>query len=192
MNDVNESWADELAEENAAPVKESLIKMISRLVKDADNIEAVIYNHEEEIKKLKSSLKEILEKRIPDLMAQAEVKKLSTDTGLEVEVKPYVNISIPADNKAEAIRWLIEAGHGGIVKNEVVVPFAAGLNDAANELVKELRQQGYDHVEHDVKIHAQTLGAWGREMVEQAQLIPSCFNIHTGMTTKITEQKRKK
>lgn len=191
MNSVNDDWATEMASATPAP-SESVVAMVSRLVKNVETKQEQIAELEQRVAALKTEVKELLEKRIPDLMAQAEVKLLMTDTGLMVESKSFVNVSMNKDRKEEALGWLIANGHGGIVKNEVTIPFAAGLVDAAQELVKELTEKGYDQVEHEMTVHAQTLGAWGREMVEQGQLIPDCFNIFSGTSAKITEPKRKK
>lgn len=192
MSDIQNDWADAIEGEQNRPVQESIVKMVSRLVKDVEARQELLAEAEARVSALKAEIKDLLEKRIPDLMKQAEVNMLSTDTGLKVEIKPYVNVSMNKERKEEAMGWLIANGHGGLVKNEVTVPFAAGLVEAANELVKDLMARGYDAVEHDMTVHPMSLGAWGREMVEQGQLIPDCFTIYSGETAKITEPKRKK
>jgi hypothetical protein len=76
-----------------------------------------------------------------------------------------------------ALRWLVDHGHGGVIKNQVSVALDRGEDTRADELVVELRTKGYT-VEAKKDVHASTLGALVRELVAEGTVVPrNLFNL---------------
>lgn len=87
-----------------------------------------------------------------------------------------------------ALRWLVEHGHGGVIKNNVTVALDRGADDRADALVVELRAKGFD-VESKKDVHAGTLGALVRELIADGKIVPrDIFNLFDMRLAKISRK----
>lgn len=133
------------------------------------------------LQKAKDAEKKLLEREIPELMALMRQEKCTTSSGVEVTVKRDIKASLPGmeriAHRMNAFAWLIEHGHGGVIKNVVTVDLDRGEDTRADELVMELRAKGFDpQAKKDV--HAGTLGKLVRELMAEGKIIPKeNFNI---------------
>jgi hypothetical protein len=150
---------------------EDMFRVLHDLVERQVNAEAAVLTCEEELKRAKEVLRQIAEVQLPAHLDQMKLQEFTLQNGLKVEVGENIRASIPKDKKAEAIKWLIDNGHGGLVKTSVAVGFGAGEVDKAMELQTELLKLGFVP-ESDTGVHASTLGAFVRGALEEGQDIP--------------------
>ena len=100
----------------------------------------------------------------------------TTASGIKIKVKRDIKASLPGQDRVEdrlsAFRWLVEQGHGGVIKNNVTVALDRGADERADALVVELRGKGFD-VESKKDVHASTLSALARELMAAGKIIPT-------------------
>ena len=92
------------------------------------------------------------------------------EDGVTIEVKPFVSASISKANREEAYQWLMDNGHGDIIKNLVSVDVGKD-SEQAKLALDVLRNAGLEP-SNDKKVHPQTLKAFVREQVEKGTPIP--------------------
>ena len=115
-----------------------------------------------------------------------------TASGIEVKVKRDIKASLPGHERVEArmaaLQWLVEQGHGGVIKNNVTVALDRGEDSRADELVVDLRAKGFA-VESKKDVHAGTLGALVRELMAEGKIVPTDrFNIFDLRICKLTRK----
>jgi hypothetical protein len=130
---------------------------------------------EEQLQKLKNAEEQLLNRDIPDLLTRMRLEECTTASGVHVKVKREIRASLPGHDRVEArmgaFRWLIDNGHGGVIKNQVSVALDRGEDARADELVVELRAKGFD-VESKKDVHASTLSALVREVMANGKIVP--------------------
>jgi hypothetical protein len=131
---------------------------------------------EEQLQKCKQAEERLLTKDIPELLAKMRLDECTTASGIEVKVKREIKASLPGHERVEArlaaFRWLVDNGHGGVIKNSVAVTLDRGEDTRADELVVDLRAKGFD-VDQKKDVHTQTLGALVRELMEAGKIVPT-------------------
>ena len=147
---------------------------------------------EEQLQKCKQAEEQLLNKDIPDLLGKMRLEECVTASGIQVKVKREIKASLPGHDRVEArlgaFRWLIEGGHGGVIKNQVSVALDRGEDSRADDLVVELRGKGYE-VEAKKDVHASTLGALVRELMADGKIIPSgILNLFDMRIAKLTRK----
>lgn len=136
---------------------------------------------EDALQKLKQAEERLLNKEIPELLASMRLEECTTASGIEVKVKRDIKASLPGHERVEArmgaLRWLVDHGHGGVIKNQVSVALDRGEDARADELIVELRAKGFA-VEAKKDVHTSTLGALVRELIADGKLVPrDLFNL---------------
>lgn len=154
---------------------------LDRLTLAAERATEARKKAEDTLQKCKQLEDRLLQKDIPELLVKMRLGECTTASGIEVTVKRDIKASLPGHERIEArmaaLRWLIDQGHGGVIKNNVTVALDRGADDRADALVVELRSKGYD-VEAKKDVHAQTLGALVRELMADGKIVPrDIFNI---------------
>jgi hypothetical protein len=121
------------------------------------------------LKGLKQERQKLTTELIPGVMDEMGVDRLDVD-GVTVTRKLIVSASISDEKREQAFGWLRDNGLDDIIKNDVVVSFGRGEDNAAKNAVGILREQGFDP---DVKthIHPMTLKAFVKERVEDGKPI---------------------
>ena len=150
-------------------VDASETKTLSDMVRKLRHVDQEIEKAEASIKAFKQERQKLTTELIPGLMDSMGVDRLDVD-GVTVTRKLIVSASISEENRERAFGWLRENGLDDIIKNDVVVSFGKGQDNAAKNAVGLLREQGFDP---DVKthIHPQTLKAFVKERVEDGKPI---------------------
>jgi hypothetical protein len=137
-------------------------------------LQSEVADLDQQLKDKKRELRNVEELELPEAMDKVGLSEFKTTTGLKVSVKPFYNASIPSERKDEALDWLELEGHGGIIKTEVSVSFGKG-ELAQAQAFKEFAR-GFNEVAVDPElsrgVHAQTLKAFVREMIEGGAAIP--------------------
>lgn len=147
---------------------------------------------EEETQRRKQLMERLLNKDIPELLAKMHLDECTTASGIEVKIKREIKASLPGHDRVEArmgaLRWLVDHGHGGIIKNNVTVALDRGADERADALVVELRAKGFE-VEAKKDVHAQTLGALVRELMAEGKVVPTAlFNLFDMKLAKLSRK----
>lgn len=144
-------------------------KNLSDLVRTLRAVDSDIEKTEQALKGLKQERQKLTTELIPGVMDEMGVDRLDVD-GVTVTRKLIVSASISDEKREQAFGWLRENGLDDIIKNDVVVSFGRGEDNAAKNAVGILREQGFDP---DVKthIHPMTLKAFVKERVEDGKPI---------------------
>lgn len=135
---------------------------------------------------------QLLTKDIPELLASMRLDKCTTASGIQVALKREIKASLPGHERVDArmgaLRWLVEQGHGGVIKNQVAVALDRGEDNRADELVAELRTRGFA-VESKKDVHASTLGSLVRELVAEGRIVPrDLFNLFDMRIAKLSRK----
>jgi hypothetical protein len=165
---------------------------LDKLTLQAERIIAERKKAEEHAEKLKKAEDQLLNKDIPELLEKMRLDACTTASGIEVKVKKDIKASLPGHERVEhriaALRWLVDNGHGGVIKNQVYVALGRGDDEKADSLVVDLRTQGFD-VEAKKDVHAGTLAALFRELVEDGKIVPrDIFNVFDLKIAKIARK----
>jgi hypothetical protein len=147
---------------------------------------------EDALQKCKQAEEKLLNKDIPELLAKMRLDECTTASGIEVKVKREIKASLPGHERVEArmgaLRWLVEHGHGGVIKNNVLVALERGADERADALVVELRAKGFD-VESKKDVHAMTLSALVRELMTEGKIVPrDLFNLFDMKLAKLSRK----
>ena len=165
---------------------------LDKLTLQAERLTEQRKRAEEQLQKLKQAEEQLLHKDIPELLAKMRLDDCVTSSGIQVKVKREIKASLPGHERVEArmgaLRWLIEHGHGGVIKNQVSVALDRGEDSRADALVVELRTKGFD-VEAKKDVHASTLGALVRELVANGTIVPrEYFNLFDMRLAKLSRK----
>lgn len=165
---------------------------LDRLTLRAERATEARKQAEDQLQKAKKAEEQLLHRDIPELLAKMRLDECTTTSGIQVKVRREIKATLPAHERAQdrlgALRWLVDQGHGGIIKNQVNVTLDRGEDSRADELVVELNSRGYA-VEAKKDVHASTLGALVRELVANGTLIPrNLFNLFDLKIAKLTRK----
>jgi len=178
---------------DADPDQEAVARAFAELDKltlQAERATAARKRAEDELTKAKAAEERLLTKEIPELLAKMRLDDCVTSSGLTVKMKREIKASLPGKERVEqrmgGLRWLVDHGHGGVIKNLVSVELDRGEDTRADELVVDLRSKGFE-VEAKKDVHAQTLSALVRELMAEGKIVPrDLFNIFDMRIAKIS------
>lgn len=147
---------------------------------------------DKQIEEVEAHLKQLTENRnklsmvlIPDKMAEIGMSEFRLTSGAKVTVKPFYSGKIIEGKEQEALKWLDENQHGGVIKSEVQVPFERGKREKLEALILLLSGNGYNFVKKE-GVHAMTMKALLRELTEEGKTMPpEYFTTFVGKTTKV-------
>lgn len=147
---------------------------------------------EENLQKCKQHEERLLNKDIPELLAKMHMDECTTSSGISIKVKREIKASLPGHDRVEArmgaLRWLVEQGHGGVIKNNVTVALDRGADERADALVADLRSKGFD-VESKKDVNHMTLGALVRELIAAGKIVPTAlFNLFDMRLAKLSRK----
>jgi hypothetical protein len=126
--------------------------------------------------------REELEHRIPELLERMRMKKCTTLSGVEIVLKDEIKAAMPgrervADRLA-LLAWLVDNGHGGVIKNAITVELDRGEDTRADELLTRLRADGFE-ASADKVVHPGTLSSLAKELIEAGKVVPTdIMNLH--------------
>ena len=188
--------------EAAALLRESLqqppaptpgqLTALSNLVGKRSELAERIGKGEALLATLKAELRTIDEEHLPNLMDACGMSTFKTKDGLEVEVKPIAAVNPVVADRPKVYEWLRAHGHGGLIKTKVTAFFDHGKS-LTDKLRAQLEKLGVK-LEVDESVHAQTLGAWAREMHEQGKLtsLPEFFKVYVGNRATVKQSRSDK
>lgn len=165
---------------------------LDRLTLRAERASEARRQAEASLQKCKQAEDQLLQRDIPELLAKMRLDECTTTSGIQIKIKREIKAALPGHDRVAArsgaLRWLIEQGHGGVIKNLVTVTLDRGEDNRADELVAELNIKGYA-VEAKKDVHASTLGALVRELVADGKIVPrDLFNLFDMRIAKLTRK----
>lgn len=180
---------------DADPDQEAVARAFAELDKltlAAERFTAQRKQAEEQLQKLKQAEEQLLNKDIPELLGRMRLDQCTTSSGIQVKVKREIKASLPGHERVDArmgaLRWLVDHGHGGVIKNQISVALDRGEDNRADALVVELRGKGFD-VESKKDVHASTLGALVRELIADGKIVPrDLFNLFDMRIAKLSRK----
>jgi hypothetical protein len=165
---------------------------LDKLTLQAERLTAQHQQAEDHALKLKQAKEQLLNKDIPELLGKMRLDECTTSSGIQVKVKREIKASLPGHERVEArmgaLRWLVEHGHGGVIKNQVAVVLDRGEDTRADELVVKLRAEGFD-VESKKDVNHMTLSALAREQFAEGKIMPrDLFNLFDMRIAKLSRK----
>ena len=124
--------AIELMAQAAAEAPKANLQEVKRLAARLVVIEDEIKQCEDYIAKAKKEREEIRIRTLPGVMFELGIDSVSIDNH-QCTLEPLVQATLPKDpiQRQEAVEWLVDNGHGGIIKRQLTVELPKG--DAATE-----------------------------------------------------------
>ena len=179
MNDVNLPSDEKIKElSNLATVQVALENQIERA--------------EELLSKLKKDLRDISEFKLPELMSEIGMSEFKLVDGAKITIQPICTGKIDDTNREPCIDWLMDNGHGALLKSTLELNFNKGekldyevISALINESLKQLDLQYKQKLDRGV--HYATLNAFIKEQITNGEQFPmELFKVYLGRKTKIT------
>lgn len=167
------------------------LQMVRDLANDLYLLEKEIDKMEEDVKRKKAEKNDLAQKTIPDLMASLGLSEMASKDGTwKLTIKPFYDAKIDETNEVPCFAWLLENGHGALIKNTVKCDFDREDHEQVDKVMKILEEAGFEF-ENAMKIHPQTLKAFVKEQIEAGAPFPSeTFKVHNGMKAEIKKGKK--
>ena len=177
-NEVQE-WTNE--------VSDGELNIVSDLAKKQLQLARQVATLEEDLKAKKEELRLTSEQELPDAMQAAGLNQIVLNTGEKISINEFYNAHISKANQEVAYQWLVENGHEGLIKNEVLLKFGREESTVVDETVSALQSRGLSP-EVRQSVHPSTLKAFVKEQFTSGNDIPTePFGIYIG--TKATIKK---
>lgn len=123
-----------------------------------------------------AKLKEVAEKLVPEIMAEIELTKVTTQDGIAVEIKETLRASIAqgdVEQQAKAFKWLDDNGHGFLIKREFKILFGKNEEKWANQFEGQLKRRKKPlKAERKQSVHSGTLAAFLMEQLKKGVEVP--------------------
>lgn len=123
-------------------------------------------------------------------MTAAGLTELKLEDGSTLAVKEDVNVSVSQDNQRAAYRWLRDHELGSIIKNVASIDLRAAGDEFVQALNDLAGSAGVD-IETKETIHAATLKATVKELLEKGTVLPPCFSVHEFKKASVKEPELK-
>lgn len=151
------------------------LALIRRDANELVELEQKIEDAEKTLKGLTDRKKTLEETTLPELMLQAGVSVIGVGNRV-VEVTPLVEASLPREDtnkRAAALEWLMDNGHGGVIKRELLLDLPKGdektlhlVVDAIKAAAPKLRPV------IEATVHASTYKALAKKLVTSGATVP--------------------
>ncbi len=153
-----------------------------------DKVEAA----EEALKESKKELELVAQTTVPEALENMGLEEFTVEDIGRIVVNEKIRAAPPAKRRAEAYKWLIENGHGDIVKTHVVTSFDRSEIDDAQALLAEL-QGKFTATKLDTKVEGATMTAWVKGQLDDGKEFPlDLFGVHQFKTAEIKKPRAKK
>jgi hypothetical protein len=162
------------------------IHRIAELANKQLELERSVVSLELQLKEAKETLRAVQEHDLPDALAEAGVSEIRLADGSRVKVEPFVTAHISKAKQEEAHQWLIDNGHGDIIKREVSCAFGKGDNNY-QKVVQAINAIGLNPSLKE-GVHHMTLKGFAKEQMEAGSDIPvDLFGLYSGFKAKIAK-----
>lgn len=141
---------------------------------------------EAELKSAKELLRRVEEEDLPQMMKELGMRSFNLADGSSITLHEKLSAAITKANKDQAHEWLRANDFGGIIKGNVVVPFAKGEEQAARAFVATIHNERPD-AEFAETVHHSTLKAFVKEQRSRGVNVPvDLFAVHVYDTVKVS------
>jgi hypothetical protein len=147
------------------------LSLLSRLADELNAAELAEAKLEAALAEAKAKVTDLAERQIPELMDEVGIKTITTTSGFRVDVRRIIRASIPAGSKEEAMKWLDDNGHSGLIKRSVRVAFDRTQETEARKLEAQLGKK-FENVKTELKVEPSTLAAFIGERLANGDAIP--------------------
>lgn len=152
---------------------DAAFQKIHDLVSQAIIAEREMIEADELAKTKRENHRRVIEELLPTAMDELGLEKFRTRDGLDIKIKKDLTCSLAADRKEAGFRWLEEKGHGSVIKREVVVSFAKGMENEATAVVQELTTAHPTlPVSSERSVHPSTLKSLIKTLLEEGEAVP--------------------
>jgi len=173
------------AEAPALPEEEQIADL-SAMVKELVQVRNQLEQLEETRKELAKKEQRLGGELIPGKMQELGVSSLTVDDR-KVSCKPFYSAKIKPESEPLAFNWLEEAGHGDVIKGELIVAYRRPDREMAMA-IKAYVKETYE-IDANIKlgVHHSTLRALARELIEDEGIVPppDLFDLFIGQQTLI-------
>ena len=152
-------------------------KQLGRVATMANQIVAFdkdIAEDEKALKLKKEQRRKLAEDFLPALMTEHGLTEITLSDGSKVSVKKFYSCTIPADKTLQALEWLRDNGHDGLIKHRVTIDFTRDKDDQALVLKEELEDRGLYPSDKEW-VEPSTLRGFAREQVENGKDLPDAL-----------------
>ena len=183
--DIFEEMEADAIDASVIPDDKKLVS-IAGIAQRQLSLEGHVSRMEDYLQALKSQLKDVQTRELPDAMTELGLSEIKLDTGEKILIKPFVSASISADRKEEAHSWLRDNGHGDIIKHTVTADVGRD-QEIAHSALQALSKLGLKPLDKEA-VHSGTLKVFVREQVEAARSLPlELFGAYMGQKSTITK-----
>jgi hypothetical protein len=144
---------------------------LSQLAEDLFDAETDVVNKAAELKAAQGKVRNLAEAVIPEAMEELGMDVIVTKSGLKVEVEDKLSAKKLTHRHDAALKWLRDNNQAGLIKTAVSVPFSAGSEGDADELVEQLAGEGFAAAKA-VEVHHSSLAAAIRSMLAEGVDVP--------------------
>ena len=177
----NTDYLDYVGPEKAA---DGELSRLTQLAEEQAAAAAKVAELEAALEAARGDLRDIAERRVPELMDQIGVAEFKTASGLKIKIEETIRASIPKAVLPRACAWLREHGNAAMIKRAIAVEFGKGEDERADALYQELSAT-YE-VDDKVSVHPSTLSAFVREKLREGEEVPlDLFGVHRQRVSKI-------
>jgi hypothetical protein len=182
---MTSNFLNELEEDSKDIPADDKLKKINTLYERFASLSKSIAILEERLSLEKKELNKITDFEIPLAMSEAGCQKFVTDSGFQLEVKPFYTAKIDDDNRDDCFSWLRDNDFDDLIKHQISIKLNKGEDSIAEKIIEELRKLGTSFIDEE-SIHHRTLTAFVKERIEKGEDFPlSLFRVYIGQTTKV-------
>ena len=165
----------EMMAQAAAQRSQSDLKDVRRLAARLVAIEDEISECEARIAVLKKEREEVRVHTLPGIMFELGIDSVTIDNH-HCKLEPLVQATLPKDpeQRQQAVEWLVDNGHGGIVKRELKVDLPKG-DAVTEELVRDAVTDAAPGlvVATTYNVHHSSYTALARQLVRDGVTVPT-------------------
>lgn len=138
-----------------------------------------------DLKAAEEDLRKYSDKLLPTKMDELGIATFETSSGISVEVKEDIRVSVPPENRPKAWDWMEKGGYGALIKSTVITAFERDEIKEANALVEKLRKDNrVANLER--KIEPMTLLSFVKEHLAKGKDIPlDIFKVYRQRVAKV-------
>ena len=176
-NTTTEEWSDTTTDNEYSKISATAHRLLHQ--------DRLVESLEADLTAAKELARTIREQELPEAMQSANLMEIKLTDGSKISIDQFYKGHISELNKTKAHEWLVDNGHGGIIKHEITVKFGKDEDEKATNTLERLKQQG---LAPEVKqgVHSQTLNAFVKEQLTGGKDIPAdLFGIYVGSRAKI-------
>ena len=161
-------------------VSDGELSIVSSLANKQLQLATEVAELEANLKAKKEELRLTSEQELPDAMQAAGLTQIKLNSGENISINEFYNAHISKANQEKAYEWLMQNGHEGLIKNEVLLKFGREESLVVDETVSALQARGLSPQVRQ-SVHPSTLKAFVKEQFTSGNDIPTePFGIYIG------------